>query len=663
MRVARSLSVGPILALLVAAACGGSDDTPPRLRETSPAADAQGVESSATIRGLFSEPIRASSVTSATFTLLRAGAAAPVDGTFAVAGEEVSFTPAAPLVPGASYTATFTTGVTDAAGNGLAAPCSWSFTTVANLPPVASAGAGQDVSFAQPVGLDGTASADPDGTSLSFAWAQVGGPPVELAGAATATPTFTAPAEVATLRFELTVTDASAATSVAMTTVRVWVDAAKVVLVSLGGSDGAAGGFGAPMRTLAAAIPQAISLGAGGAVYAAEGLYPQAAALDVTAGIGVYGGFDQETWDRDPASHPTVVGGFPIGFVVEAAGVTLDGLTIEPADALAFGGSSIAVLVRSSADVRIARCSIRAGRGAAGLAGWSGPPGARGANGSAGGPGQCDDTDYFGTGGPGGAGIGGTDGGRGGRGGNSSTAPRPGERGLNYLGLGLGSMGGAAGIGWVGASGGTGGAGGRGLDGALGAGGAAFGAISALGYEPAAGAPGTNGTAGSGGGGGGGSAGQWGDWVYDGTGNGGGGGGGGSGGGGGGSPGGGGGGSFGIVILGSTGVEIRDATVQAGDGGAGGAGGVGGYGGSPSSGGHGNTNCSDEIGSGGDGGPGGVGGWGGGGGGGGGGPSIAILQSAGSSTTLTEVAASPGAGGAGGAPNGSSGETGGHLLR
>ena len=62
-----------------------------------------------------------------------------------------------------------------------------------NNAPIAEAGADQTVDENSAVSLDGSGSSDPDSDPLSYAWSQVGGTPVVLSGAATATPSFTAP--------------------------------------------------------------------------------------------------------------------------------------------------------------------------------------------------------------------------------------------------------------------------------------------------------------------------------------------------------------------------------------------------------------------------------------------------------------------------------------
>jgi hypothetical protein len=89
----------------------------------------------------------------------------------------------------------------------------------APLPPTANAGANQSVPSGATVTLDGTGSSDPNGLTLSFAWAQANSPPdpaVTLSGANTAFATFTAPvlpreAQPVTLTFSLTVTSTPAA--------------------------------------------------------------------------------------------------------------------------------------------------------------------------------------------------------------------------------------------------------------------------------------------------------------------------------------------------------------------------------------------------------------------------------------------------------------------
>ncbi|MBB6647437.1 PKD domain-containing protein [Halobellus ruber] len=82
-------------------------------------------------------------------------------------------------------------------------------TVLPNEPPRADAGYDRRTLDGRTVALDGSASSDPDGDTLSFSWTQTSGPNVTLQDAGTATPEFAAPiinGERA-LTFELTVSD------------------------------------------------------------------------------------------------------------------------------------------------------------------------------------------------------------------------------------------------------------------------------------------------------------------------------------------------------------------------------------------------------------------------------------------------------------------------
>lgn len=84
-----------------------------------------------------------------------------------------------------------------------------------NRAPTAAAGADQTVDEFDAVTLDGSASNDPDGDSLTYSWTQTAGTTVTLSDRTVAMPTFDAPDVTApntpdTLTFELTVNDGTA---------------------------------------------------------------------------------------------------------------------------------------------------------------------------------------------------------------------------------------------------------------------------------------------------------------------------------------------------------------------------------------------------------------------------------------------------------------------
>ena len=96
--------------------------------------------------------------------------------------------------------------------------------TGSNAAPNAVAGSSQTVSGGANVTLDGSASNDPDGDTLTYNWTQVLGPAVNLGNATSAVASFTAPSATSDtlLRFELTVADPGGLqdTSTASVTVR-----------------------------------------------------------------------------------------------------------------------------------------------------------------------------------------------------------------------------------------------------------------------------------------------------------------------------------------------------------------------------------------------------------------------------------------------------------
>jgi hypothetical protein len=89
-----------------------------------------------------------------------------------------------------------------------------------NSAPTANAGPDQDVNVGSTVQLNGSASTDPDGNPLSYAWAQVSGATVSLSSATAANPPYTA-STVGTLEFQLVVNDGTVSSTADRVVIRV----------------------------------------------------------------------------------------------------------------------------------------------------------------------------------------------------------------------------------------------------------------------------------------------------------------------------------------------------------------------------------------------------------------------------------------------------------
>ena len=114
-----------------------------------------------------------------------------------------------------THSDSFTYRLSDSAGSTDTATVSITVSAV-NDAPTADAGSNRSVSEGQSVTLDGSGSSDPEGSSLTYLWAQTSGTTVSLSSANAVRPSFTAPAvdsAGAILVFRLTVSDGSGASS------------------------------------------------------------------------------------------------------------------------------------------------------------------------------------------------------------------------------------------------------------------------------------------------------------------------------------------------------------------------------------------------------------------------------------------------------------------
>jgi hypothetical protein len=107
-----------------------TNTTAPLLISTNPADTSIGAGTNQKITATFSQAMDSTTITPATFTLMGPGET-PVVGTvtYSTIGTTATFTPGIVLIPGTTYTAAVTTGVTDLSGKPLASNFFWTFTT------------------------------------------------------------------------------------------------------------------------------------------------------------------------------------------------------------------------------------------------------------------------------------------------------------------------------------------------------------------------------------------------------------------------------------------------------------------------------------------------------------------------------------------------------
>lgn len=103
---------------------GGTDTTAPTVVSTSPANGATSIPRTAPISVTFSENLDSASVTNAAFSFNNG-----VTGTIVVSGAVATLTPTPSLPASTTITGTLSTAIKDRAGNPLAAPVTFQFTT------------------------------------------------------------------------------------------------------------------------------------------------------------------------------------------------------------------------------------------------------------------------------------------------------------------------------------------------------------------------------------------------------------------------------------------------------------------------------------------------------------------------------------------------------
>lgn len=120
------------------------DRTAPTIAGRAPSPDSTNATVNTDVTVTFDEAIAAASVTTSSLTLRQEGAGTDVPAAVSVAGAVATLNPNSNLAPSTRYTVTVAGSVTDAAGNPLGAPATWSFTTGAAVATVL-----EDTSMAQ----------------------------------------------------------------------------------------------------------------------------------------------------------------------------------------------------------------------------------------------------------------------------------------------------------------------------------------------------------------------------------------------------------------------------------------------------------------------------------------------------------------------------------
>lgn len=174
------------------------DTVAPTVTSVSPAPYATGVNAYANVTAVFSEPMAPASISTSTFTLLKAGATSLVLATvtYDAMTRRATLNPGSKLASKSTYTATVragSTGVRDLAGNPLAANKSWRFTTADTVAPNTTISSGPSGAVSSTSATFGFAASEDGSTfacSLDGAAYTACSSPRSLTGLANGTHTF-----------------------------------------------------------------------------------------------------------------------------------------------------------------------------------------------------------------------------------------------------------------------------------------------------------------------------------------------------------------------------------------------------------------------------------------------------------------------------------------
>ena len=113
----------------------GTDGTPPSVVSTSPAANANGVATSANITVTFNESLDPTAISNSSFKLYGSGLQVAATVNYDSASKTATLNPTLDLALGTLYEARLAAGIKDTAGNATATPYEWSFTTTQGAVP------------------------------------------------------------------------------------------------------------------------------------------------------------------------------------------------------------------------------------------------------------------------------------------------------------------------------------------------------------------------------------------------------------------------------------------------------------------------------------------------------------------------------------------------